>query len=310
MSDRKQLFSFILLLSTSSLVLGEATPCPGNSAPLHYHSLERSQIATSVTINHAGPYEFMVDTGAQISVMEPSLAAELGLQPQGSIGVVAVGTYAKAGLVKAEIVEAGAVIVRQLLIAIEGLEQIQALNPHVRGILGENFLGRFDLLIDHRRKMVCFDESKQMQQAVQGERIPVLARAEPTGDLAFTQAVLISVHLSGEGRKGTVLRVDSGSNTPILFSSRDSLPWLQRSSARRATVAGSGTLSFVTTPIQTMRIGQHIVRSIAFQTPIATGHALSKVGEDGLLPTSLFKRVFISYADRFVIFEPVERHQN
>jgi hypothetical protein len=31
---------------------------------------------------------------------------------------------------------------------------------------------------------------------------------------------------------------------------------------------------------------------------------MPNVGEDGLLPTKLFERVFISYADYFVMFEP------
>ena len=32
--------------------------------------------------------------------------------------------------------------------------------------------------------------------------------------------------------------------------------------------------------------------------------ALEELQEDGLLPTTIFKRVFISYADHFVMFEP------
>jgi hypothetical protein len=259
-----------------------------------------------VSINHSGPYEFIVDTGAQMTIMDPDLAAELKLQPQGNIGVVSVGSYAGVDLVKPQLVETGPVEVHDLLVAVQGLRQIQALNPKVRGILGENFLGRFDLLIDYGRKIICFDESKSLQHEMQGERVPVMHQEERTGDLAYTSPVLVAVHLPGDGKKDTVLLVDSGSSVPLLFQNRLETPTaVQLNHARRGSVAGKGgALVLATMPRQNVKIGSHITRQIAFLTPVSTGHKLDKVGEDGLLPTTLFKRVFISYGDHFVMFEP------
>src|SRR3974377_942941 len=128
MTIRQLIFSSLLSLLTPAVVLAEAQ-CPGNVTPVRYQSLERSQIAIFVKVNGSGPYEFMVDTGAQITIMEPSLAAELKLQPAGSIGVVAVANYAHAELVAPEVIEAGPYAVHQPLVAVQGLAQIQALNP-------------------------------------------------------------------------------------------------------------------------------------------------------------------------------------
>jgi len=306
MLDRKQLFPFILLLLTPPTVIGEAAQCPANSATLRYHALEGSQIAISISINHSGPFDFMVDTGSEITVMDPKLAAELKLQPQGSISMAFVTNYAQAELVKPELVEAGPVAVRDLVVAVQGLNQVQALNPKLRGILGENFLGRFDLLIDYGRKLICLDQSKEMQKEMQGEKVPVIEQTEQEGDLGYTLPVLVTVHVPGDGKKGTILRIDSGSSAPILFENRlEPLSWQQRSRARQSAVAGNGGAPmFAAMTSQDVRIGSHMTRQIAFLTPIIVGRGMAKGAEDGLLPTTLFNRVFISCVDHFVMFEP------
>jgi hypothetical protein len=38
-----------------------------------------------VGINQRGPFDFMVDTGSQVTVIDPSLAAQLELKPQGEV---------------------------------------------------------------------------------------------------------------------------------------------------------------------------------------------------------------------------------
>ncbi len=39
-------------------------------------------------INHTGPFDFMVDTGSQLNVIDPRLAAQLNLKSQGTVGLV------------------------------------------------------------------------------------------------------------------------------------------------------------------------------------------------------------------------------
>ncbi|HEV2133075.1 MAG TPA: retropepsin-like aspartic protease [Terracidiphilus sp.] len=298
--------SFALLLLTPSNVFAE-TLCPGSVTLVQYHLLQSSLIATSVNVNGSGPFEFMVDTGAQITVVDPALADDLKLKVNGSIGVVAFNSYEKVPLVSAAVVEAGPVAVHDLQMAVEGLEQLQAWNPKLRGVLGNNFLSRFDLLIDRGHKMLCFDDSRQMQRAVRGERVSLLVKASQPGEIVFTQPVLVSVHLPGDGRKGTVLRLDSGANVPILFVDRnaDSLPWLQMNRMiRGSTVGNAARVSYAVTPVRAVKFTAHQQMQVAFFTPINAGQTFAKGGEDGLLPITLFKRVLISMTDHFVMFDP------
>ncbi len=306
MLNRNQILSLATALLTPSIALAKAVQCPADSVGIAYHDLDGSHITLSVSINHSGPYEFMVDTGTQLTLIDPQLATKLKLGPRGSIGLITVLERSSVDLAKAELVEAGPAAVRGLTMAVVGLKQIQAGNPRVQGILGENFLGRFDLLIDYGHKMVCLDQSKELQKHLQGEHVPLIEGEIGHGDMAYTAPVLVTVRMEGTGKKKTVLNLDSGSNVPILYENPLGTPWwTQRDHAWRGSTAGKGgALSFATLPNQTIKIGSHMTREIAFLTPISPEPPTAIAGEDGLLPTALFKRVFISLADGFVIFNP------
>ena len=49
---------------------------------------KRPPIFTDVHIGSDGPYRFLVDTGAQTSLIDPKLAAKLGLQPEFRVEMV------------------------------------------------------------------------------------------------------------------------------------------------------------------------------------------------------------------------------
>src|SRR5271156_1560125 len=60
--------------------------CPAGIASVTPRFVQRALIVIPVRINQKGPFDFMVDTGSQITVVAPSLAAELGLKPSSSSG--------------------------------------------------------------------------------------------------------------------------------------------------------------------------------------------------------------------------------
>ena len=305
MNTRQLLLSFGFTLLTTSVVSGEAQ-CPGNVETLRYHSLEHSQIAVSVTINGTGPYEFLVDTGSQITVVEPSLAAELELKPQGDIDVSAVGNHSKAELAVPDLIESGPVEVRRPLVVVESLAQIQALHPKIRGLLGGSFLGHFDLLIDYAHKVLCLDETKQMRQNVQGEHVAVIQQTDGVQNLPFPHRLLIRVHLAGGDSRDVLLMLDSESNVPMLYTSNLKTPaWLLKDHSRMGSVAGHGSqMPLTLLPSEEVRIGSRVLRDISFLAPAGAERRVIGAGEDGLLPAALFKRVFISYSDHFVILDP------
>jgi len=101
------------------------------------------------------------------------------------------------------------------------------------------------------------------------------------------------------------LRLDSGANNPILYDNPTRLePWFEHASAVRTSAIGGNTEFFKLMAPQGIRIGKREISDVVFAIPIASKQNGVFAGEDGLLPTSLFGRVFISYGGGFVVLEP------
>ena len=305
MKNFRLTFHFALFFLTSSMVFG-AAQCPGNVAPVQYHSLPHSHIGISAMVNGAGPFEFMVDTGAQITVVDPALAQELKLETAGSLNIVTVARHVEAALVSAEVITVGTVSVHGIRMAVEDLGQIQSDYRGLRGILGNNFLSRFDLLIDNSRRTLCFDDSRRMQQSLRGERVPILSADAANSSSASAEAILVSAHLPDDGKQGSVLRLDSGSNVPLLYVDHQATGKMrfQPSPVGGSTIGSKAQFVYTYTPERNVRFGTQKEMQIAFATPVGNSHLYSKTGEDGVLPTMLFKKVFISAADHFVMLDP------
>jgi len=304
MSARQILALAFYVSSLTTTVFAGEVHCPGGVETIRYHSLQTGQIGISVKINGSGPFEFLLDTGALITIVEPSLAAELQLAPAGHAGLVSDVRRAVVDMVRLDSVAAGRSTIGQSLAAVQTLAQIQAANPKIRGILGENFLARFDLLIDHAHGIVCLDTSGEMRRDLDGERIPLITRPESEDDSGLPEPLLIDVQLAN-GPRNVVLRLDSGANVPQLYvNTLDTPSWVQRGSGIRGQVTGSTAQYFALMPPEDIRIGKRPVRDLVFATPVKERQNVGFKGEDGLLPTALFKRVFISYAGSFVILNP------
>jgi hypothetical protein len=301
-------FKWLAYASIATLLpILQAEPhCPGNVAILRFRLVQRSQIIVPVAINHTGPYDFLVDTGAQITTDDPALAAELHMKIQGTTGFVGVGFHVRASFVQLDLLEAGSHAVANPLVIVQNLEHLQAADPRIRGILGGNFLGHFDVLIDYARGILCLDDAKVMQPQIKGKHIALVTPPHPEGDgVLFTEPLVIPVHLSGIPGRPLLQLLDSGTNVPLLYDSgKDMAGGFSVSAPIHDRGPDGVERVFAVLPPQDMQIGTLTFHQISFVTPAATRKDIPKVEVDGLLPTAIFRRVYISYADRFVILEP------
>jgi hypothetical protein len=293
-------------LATVILPALHAEPhCPGNVAILRFRLVQRSQIIVPVAINHTGPYDFLVDTGAQVTTVDPTLAAELQLKIEGTTGFVGVGFRTRPSFAHLDTLEAGSHALANPLVVIQNMEHLQAADPRIRGILGGNFLRNFDVLIDYARRMLCFDNTKVMQSEIKGKHIALVIPPHPEGGGLLTEPLIIAVHLSGIPARPLLQLLDSGTNVPLLYESGKAMAGGFSVSVPIRDRGPDGVERvFAVLPPQDMQIGTLTLHQISFVTPAATGKDLPKVEVDGLLPTALFRRVYISYADRFVVLEP------
>jgi Aspartyl protease len=286
-------------------VLHAAPRCLGNVASLPLRLVQSSLIVVPVEINRSGPYDFVVDTGSQITVVDPKLASELNLKIEGRVGLIEVASFAQASIAELDTIKAGSYAVDKPFVVVQDLGQIQAADPRIRGILGENFLAHFDLLIDYPHQALCLDQTKVMEQKVRGEHIPLVRPNHPESELPFTERLVISVRLSDTGLRQILLQLDSGSDGPILYASiRATAPWLANRATLRGGNASQAQRAFALLPPQDMKVGTRTLTRVPFVTPVTATPSLPNREEDGLLPTVLFRRVFISFADHYIVFDP------
>lgn len=293
-------------LATLALSAIHAEPrCPGNVSSSALRRIQGDLIVVRVLINRTGPYDFLVDTGSQITTIDPVLASDLHLRIEGTTGVSGVATHSRSAFVFLDLIEVGRHSVPQSLAIIQDMAELKAADPRIRGMLGENFLAHFDLLIDNRQQILCLDESRTLARAVKGEHIPLEQPPGPQDDLPFTRPMIVSARLTTTDAAPVLLRLDSGSNAPLLFAAQ---PQLLKASASRAPtlkrMVNGVAQSFAVLPAQDILVGACPVRQVSFLIPMNEIGSGPSPHEDGLLPTAAFARVFISYSENYAALDP------
>jgi hypothetical protein len=279
--------------------------CPGDIPSLRFHLVQRSRIIVPVVINHTGPYQFLLDTGAGSTIVDPALATELHLKTQGSAEVVGVGFNAHTSFGYLDLLEAGSHSVANHPVVVQDLQPLYAADLHFRGIIGGDFLGHFDVLMDYAHSMLCLDDTKVMQAAVKGEHIALVTLSQTPDEVPLTTLPIIPVRLSGFGERQLLLTLDSGANASFLFRhAMDLTPGLRQTRQRDGYGVDGAKRGFSILPPQSMQIGSFNIQQVSFAAPADSGENALTSREDGLLATVLFRRVFISYAHRFVVLDP------
>jgi Aspartyl protease len=303
---RSQLLAAVSLAMVILPPIEAESHCPGSVASVTSRLVQHALIVIPVRVNQAGPFDFMVDTGSQVTVIDPSLAAELSLKAQGRVGLVSVSNVAQASATVLDTLEAGSHVVEETPAIVQDLRQIQAADHRIRGVLGESFLAHFDLFIDYGHKLLCLDETRAMRDSVRGERISFVPPQHPEDELPFMERLVIAVHLSDVGSRPILLQLDSGSNGPILYpgSTQPGVQTLVHAAVLQGAEATATQRAFAVVPPQNMQIGNRILSHISFVTPVVVAKNFPGQHEDGLLPTVLFQRVFISSGDHYVVFDP------
>jgi hypothetical protein len=117
---------------------------------------------------------------------------------------------------------------------------------------------------------------------------------------------VIPVQLSDTGARQILLQLDSGSDGPILYANTgENIPaLLKRARMQNNDDVSAVQRAFAILPQQDLRIGSRTWPRVSFVIPVNAEPSIPDREEDGLLPTVLFQRVYINFAQRYVIFDP------
>jgi predicted aspartyl protease len=276
----------------------EPSPVPAADDPetvLLTRSDEWARMTVPVTIDGRGPYAFVVDTGAERTVIARELARTLGLDPGRVVTVHSM----------TEVQPIQTVVIGALEVGGKLVENIQAPALERRNLGAEGMLGVDSL----QKQRVSFDFKRQKMTVVPSKR---LEERWPEGTIVITGRSrfghLVLVDASVDGQKVWVI-LDTGSAITIGNEKlRRQLERKQRLGSTRAvemvSVTG-GRINVDQTTIGRIRIGSMNIQGM----PIAFAdvHPFKKLdlldrpaillGMDAL---QLFQRVSVDFANRKV----------
>jgi hypothetical protein len=172
--------------------------------------------------------------------------------------------------------------------------------PNIRDSLGEDFLQNLDLLIDNRRHLIQFESGPgPLEEMLTGEHIPVSLNGSYEQELTRNRLVVVA---DIPGNKNMKLQLDSGTASILLFSTLNnaSLVSEERTVNFEGGTFGSSFVANVRT-VTSLHLGHKTISSL---TVLVATRNIPPRDIDGLLPTSLFRSIFISHSGKFVILDP------
>jgi predicted aspartyl protease len=259
------------------------------------HAHKDNLPVVAVKLNGAGPYDFLVDTGATVTVVDPALFAELGLKAEGAMKITTAAgatTYSRS---------------RVKEVSVEGLavEDVKVIGMNAvsgaRGILGENFLQHFDLLIDNQHRKITLDAGSELAESFDGERLPITF-TEPTGGGAVRSRPMVSLKVPAYSSRPVKLLLDSGVDQ-VMLTGRGTMQPVAPGNVRLVkTVNGPMTCTSGEDKLDWGKTTMHGVTLVTCESSVANA-----LEEDGLLPTAIFKQIFISHGGAYAIVNPGKR---
>ena len=111
------------------------------------------------TVDGVGPFNFLLDTGTTRTVIDPALAQQLNAPVRGEVAVTGALHQRQDKLVMLKQLQLGEASVAGLGAVVDKIARRELLAPGIRGVLGEDFLSRFDILIDFRQHWLRFGDA-------------------------------------------------------------------------------------------------------------------------------------------------------
>ena len=296
--------AFFILSSAIAPAFPAETHCPGNVAGVSLRHINGYQMLVKVSANQSAPSDFLLDTGTQVTILDQSLAKNLNLRTQGLATLQGIGFQNSTPIAHVDELAVGASTVSDLRVLVSNLASMKSSGLQIKGILGEDFLRRFDMLIDNMRSLLCLDGTGLMRAGMTGHRISLLPTPNTANGDASANSLIMSVRLLG-GTQVVRLALDSGSDAPFLYAPSEILGGGATEGHLRLGRGANGELQWLATlPPQEIKIGGDNRSEVSFLT-MRNGPKDSRVAAyDGLLPTGLFKSTFVSRSGEFAVLDP------
>jgi predicted aspartyl protease len=128
------------------------------SVPFKLAKPDKPLILLETMVNGKGPYRFVLDTGAGLTMISPELAKKLEVKRDETQKAVGAGGSLEVHFGKVQSLAVGGTQLEGLTVGIMELTPIsKAIETDIDGIVGYNFLKKFRVSIDYPRQTVTFE---------------------------------------------------------------------------------------------------------------------------------------------------------
>ncbi len=263
---------------------------PQMRSEIPFRLVHDTLIVVSFEVNQQGPFDFIVDTGMATTTVDSSLARKLSLVPQGHALLVAVGgsqAVAKSSIGRLAL---GSAQVGSQPVLVEDLSGLRKLDGRIQGIVGQDFLSHFNYLLDYRGHFIRVEQHDEIQSDIGEDHVPMELRH---GEM--------TVEAESRSVRSEKLRLilDSGTSSIVLMrdaSERLKLPIREN----RSELTTAGQVFVHAGAIQHLTVGSVQFHDIRAALSTQSAEQLS----DGLLPTGLFRALYVNNRESFVVFNP------
>ncbi len=260
---------------------------PSASSTLSVRTLRGYLMIAGVTINDRGPFDFLIDTGTNTTLLDPQLAAELHLQPKDRLQLASLSSSAGVPRYFLQKVNLGPAALSNLEALAVPLPQLRELDGNIRGILGMNFLLHFSFRLDFDHSSVEIYPFPETARTPDGLRVPV----------QINESRLLIAVASAAAPHGTwKLALDSGISQLLVFHDRivPQHESLKPSQQPKRVMQVSTNLAQQTANTRLLQDVTISTTPLPDQEAIVLRNDLLKPADpqDGLLPAALFRSVF------------------
>jgi predicted aspartyl protease len=252
-----------------------------------------------VWLNDTGPYDFLLDTGTEVTMVKRELLHKLNISGGEPISIITpLGEEQHQRTVAESIAVVGLRVDHLEIDTFEGIG-LGPLKGRIQGILGENFLKNFDLLIDNEQQTLTLDRTSRLADTLAGEHLP-LFRLGSYGHVPTADRIVIELKVPFIFQRPLRFLVDSGTNAAMLYPQPGDKGAIQ--SSRHGDLIALHNSRDCQVKSVALEIGRGTFGGINLVA--CNGMTRTEMDTDGSLPTCVFHQLFISHQGGYVIANP------
>jgi predicted aspartyl protease len=250
-------------------------------------------VVVSMLADGEGPFDFVLDTGTDTSVVDLAVARKLSLAPLGQIEMntlTGTQTLTRSSL---RTLQVGSAHVENVEVLVQDLAEFRKVDSHIQGIVGQNFLSQFNYLLDYRKRVLRIEADHEIRDSVDSESVPMERREN---------MMMVASEVQSRGGAKLRLLLDSGANLVVL-TRRPSQALDRATQQNWLEVTSSGQEGIEIGHVRALTVGAQKFHDIAVALPAPQAADAERV-EDGLLPTSLFSALYVNNREGLLMFNP------